>query len=254
MVISEALARAAFPAEDPIGKRIACCESGPDGKTPDYKTVVGVAGDVRSRGPGEAPSPEFYLPAAQVPNEAWNWIQRTMYIVVRSPLDPDRISLPLRDAAGQVAAGVPLFNVRTMEQRLGDSLATAKFNTLLLTLLGTIGLVLAAVGIYGVIAYFVSRRTQEIGVRMALGATRRDVLVLVIRQAAWPIAIGIASGVLMSVAATRVLSSQLFSVTPNDPVTFGAVALGLTAIATLATLVPARRAASVDPTKALHMN
>jgi putative ABC transport system permease protein len=253
MVISEALARAAFPGEDPIGKRVACCEAAPDGG-PDFKTVVGVAGDVRSRGPGEAPSPEFYLPAAQVPDVAWTWIQRTMYIVVRTPMDPERMSLPLRTAAGHVAAGVPLFNVRTMEQRLGESLATAKFNTLLLTLLGTIGLVLAAVGIYGVIAYFVSRRTQEIGVRMALGATRKDVLVLVIRQAAWPVAIGVAGGVIMSAGATRVLSSQLFSVTPNDPITFGTVALGLTAIAILATLVPARRAASVDPTKALHMN
>jgi ABC-type antimicrobial peptide transport system permease subunit len=254
MVISEALARAAFPGEDAIGKRIACCESGPDGNSPDYKTVVGVAGDVRSRGPGEAPSPEFYLPAAQVPDVAWNWIQRTMYVVVRTSMDPDAMSLPLRHSVGNVAAGVPLFNVRTMEQRLGESLATSKFNTLLLTLLGAIGLVLAAVGIYGVISYFVSRRTQEIGVRMALGATRSDVLVLVIRQAAWPVGIGIVAGIVLSAGATRVLSTQLFSVTPSDPLTFAAVALGLTAIAILASLVPARRAASVDPNKALRMN
>ena len=102
---------------------------------------------------------------------------------------------PLRTAVNAVAPGVPLFNVRTMEERLGASLATAKFNTLLLTLLGAIGVVLAAVGIYGVIAYFVTRRTQEIGVRMALGATRRDVVALVVKQAAWPVAAGIGLGI-----------------------------------------------------------
>jgi putative ABC transport system permease protein len=141
-----------------------------------------------------------------------------------------------------------------MEERLRESLATARFNTLLLTLLGVIGLVLAAVGIYGVIAYFVTRRTQEIGVRMALGATRGDVVRLIVRQAAWPVAIGISLGVVMSSFLTRVLSTQLFGVTPGDPVTFIAVAVALGGIALLASLLPAGRAASVDPTRALHSN
>ncbi len=254
MVVSEALANAAFPAQDPIGKRIACCESAPDGKSPDYKTIVGVAGDVRWRGPGEAPSPEFYLPAAQVPDVAWDWIQRTMYVAIRSATEPDALTVPLRNAVAAVAPGVPLFNARTMDQRLGESLATAKFNTLLLTLLGAIGVVLVAVGVYGVIAYFVTRRTPEIGVRMALGATRRDVVALVVKQAAWPVGLGIAAGVIISAGATRVLSSQLFNVKPHDPVTFILVALTLAAVALFATLVPARRAASMDPTRALHMN
>ena len=253
MVVSESLAHAAFPGQDPIGKRISCCEAGPDGKG-DYKTIVGVAGDVHSRGPGEAPSPEFYLPATQVPDVAWDWIQRTMYVATRSRLEPDALSSPLRQAIAAVAPGVPLFNVRTMEQRLGESLATARFNTLLLTLLGGIGAVLAAVGIYGVIAYFVTRRTAEIGVRMALGATRGDVVSLVVKQAAWPVGLGIAVGVLLSAAGTRVLASQLFNVRPHDPLTFGLVALGLAVVGLLAALVPAGRAASVDPTKALHTN
>lgn len=254
MVISEALAKAAFPGADPIGRRISCCEAAPDGKSPDYKTVVGVTGDVLSRGPGEAPSPEFYLPAAQVPDAAWQWIQRTMYVAVRTSMDPGTLAVPLRTAVSGIAPGVPLFNVRTMEQRLGESLATAKFNTLLLALLGAIGVVLAGVGIYGVIAYFVTRRTQEIGVRMALGATRRDVVVMVVRQAAWPVAIGIVLGMVISTAATRVLSEQLFSVKPHDPMTFALVAIGLAGVAVVASLVPARRAASVDPTRALHSN
>ncbi len=254
MVISEALAQAACPGADPISKRIACCESGPDGKGPDYKTVVGVAGDVRSRGPGEAPSPEFYLPAAQAPVVSWDWIQRTMYVAVRTSMDPQSMALPVRSAVNGVAPGVPVFNVRTMRQRIGESLATSQFNTLLLTLLGAIGAILAAVGIYGVIAYFVMRRTQEIGVRMALGATRRDIVGLVIRQAAWPVGIGVALGIAMAAVLTRVLASQLFGVTANDPITFGLVAVGLAGIALLASLVPAGRAASVDPTKALHTN
>ena len=200
MVISESLARAAFPDQDPIGKRIACCEAGPDGKSPGLQDVVGVAGDVRSRAPGEAPSPEFYLPIDQVPADGWDWVQRTMFIVVRTDLDPQAMADPLRGVVRSVAPGVPLFKVRTMEQRLRDSLATARFNTLLLTLLGLVGLLLAAIGIYGVIAYFVSRRTQEIGVRMALGASRGHVLALVFRQAAWPLGLGIVAGVAMSIA------------------------------------------------------
>jgi predicted permease len=254
MVISEALAQAAFPGQDPIGRRIACCESGPDGKSPDYKVVVGVAADVRSRGPGEAPSPEFYLPIQQVPPEGWEWIQRTMYVVTRSEAMPDAMTNPLRAALQDVAPGVPLFDVRTMEQRLGDSLATARFNTLLLSLLGAIGLVLAAVGIYGVIAYFVSRRGQEIGVRMALGATRRDVVTLVVRQAAWPIGAGLVIGLAVSVFATRVLAGQLFGVSAGDPATLATVAAAIAAVAFGAALVPASRAASVDPTRALNGN
>ena len=254
MVISEALARAAFPDQDPLGKRIACCEAGPDGQGPDYKTVVGVARDVRSSGLGVDIYPEFYLPVPQAPDAAWDWGQRSMYVVARASMDPMAVVNPLRRAVAQIAPGVPLFDARTMEQRIGASLATARFNTLLLTILGAIGLVLAAVGIYGVIAYFVSRRTQEIGVRLALGATRRDVIGLVVRQAAWPAAIGIGAGVLLSVGAMRALSSQLFGVTASDPVTFAAVVLLLALVAVAASLVPAGRAASTDPTRALHTN
>jgi putative ABC transport system permease protein len=251
MVISEALANVAFPGQDPIGKRISCCEPGPDGKSPDYKTVVGVAGDVRSQNLATAPVPEFYLPIDQVPAAAWDWIQRTAYVVVRTPLDPQAMTNPLRTVIHDIAPGVPLFQTMTMRQRLRDSLATARFNTLLLALLGAIGLVLAAVGIYGVIAYFVTRRTQEIGIRMALGATRRDVLGLVFRQVAGPIGMGIATGLVLSALLTSVLSTQLYGVSAFDPMTFIVVIGILTIVGFLATIVPARRAASVEPTRAL---
>jgi predicted permease len=252
MIVSEALAQAAFPNQDALGKRIACCESGADGKTPDYKVVVGIARDVRSRGLGEAPAPEFYLPIDQVPPEAWTWVQRTAYIVVRTNQDPVSMANPLRTVVRGIAPDAPLFQMRTMDERVRESTATARFNTLLLTLLGVIGLVLSCIGIYGVIAYFVSRRTQEIGVRMALGASRRDVVALVFRQAAWPVAIGIVAGSALSALLTRVLSTQLFGVSAYDPITFAAVIVTLAIAASIASLIPAGRAASVDPTRALR--
>lgn len=252
MVISQSLAETAFPGQQAVGRRIACCEPGADGKSPDYKTVVGVAGDVRWRSPGEAPSPEFYLPAAQVPGVAWEWIQRTMYIAVRTSGDPLGAFVPLRSAVSAIVPGVPLFDVRRMETRVAATLQTARFNTLLLTILGAIGVVLAVVGIYGVVAYFVARRAREIGVRMALGATRRDVIALVVRQTVWPVALGIGAGLLISAGTTRLLSSQLFGVTHRDPMTLAIAALGLAAVAVLASLVPAARAAAADPTDALR--
>jgi ABC-type antimicrobial peptide transport system permease subunit len=134
---------------------------------------------------------------------------------------------------------------------MADSLAAARFNTVLLTLLGAIGLVLSAMGIYGVVTYFVTQRTSEIGVRMALGATRSDVVRLVLGQAVVPVAVGLALGIIGSLGATRVLSSQLVGIEQRDPLTLFAVVLALGATALLAAVVPARRAAGVDPTRAL---
>jgi putative ABC transport system permease protein len=147
-----------------------------------------------------------------------------------------------------------LFDVRMMSQRLSSSLATARFNTLLLTILGGVGLLLAASGIYGVIAYFVSQRTHEIGVRMALGATPGSVVRLILAQAMRPVALGAAVGIGAALAASRVLTNQLFDVSPTDPVTIAAVVVTLGAVALVASAVPARRAAAIDPTKALQTN
>jgi putative ABC transport system permease protein len=247
MIVSARLAAVAFPAQDPIGKRIACCEDGPRRQ----KIVIGVAGDIRSNGPAIAPVPEFYLPLAQAPDVAFNWF-RTLYVVVRTSGEPAALVKPLQAAVAGIDPDLPLFDIRTMEQRLTGTLATARFNTLLLTLLGGIGLVLAASGIYGVIGYFVSQRTQEIGVRMALGATPRSVVALVLRQALRPVALGAAVGIVIALAAGRVLSSQLFEVSPNDPITIAAVVATLVAVALVAGVVPARRAARIDPTRALQ--
>jgi putative ABC transport system permease protein len=245
MIVSARLAAVAFPGQDPIGKRIACCDANA------LKVIVGVAGDIRSRGPAVAPGPEFYLPLAQVPDVAWSW-NRTMYVLLRTTGNPEALVKPLNAAVARIDRDLPLFDVRTMEQRLAGALATARFNTLLLTLLGGIGLVLAATGIYGVIAYFVSQRTQEIGVRMALGATAGSVVRLVLGQALRPVAIGAAVGVVAALSASRVLASQLFGVSRTDPLTIAAVVATLIAVALVASAVPARRAATVDPTRALQ--
>ena len=251
MIVSEALAARAFGGQNPIGRRMGCCESGPDGKQ-DYKVIVGVAADVRSRGPATAPRPEFYLPLAQAPDAAWDWIGRTMYIVARTEGNPQTLTPAVRGALQRIDPDLPLFDVRQMDERLAAALATARFNTLLLSLLGAIGLLLAASGIYGVIAYFVSQRTQEIGVRIALGATAAGVVRLVLGEALQPVALGAAVGVVSAIAATRVLASQLFDVSPTDPLTIAAVVAMLVGVALVASVIPARRAASIDPTRALQ--
>ncbi len=252
MIINETLAARAFPGQNPIGKRIACCEATPDGG-PAWKVVIGVAGDIHSRGPAVPPDPEFYLPWTQVPKDAWNWF-RTFYIIARTDGDPSRLLTPLRDAMARIDPDIALFDVRTMDQRLNGTLATARFNTLLLSLLGAMGLLLAASGIYGVVSYLVSQRTQEIGVRMALGATTASVIGLILRQSLKPVGLGAAVGLFATVAATRLLATQLvdiYGVKRTDPLTIALVAATLIAVALVASAVPARRAASIDPTKAL---
>jgi putative ABC transport system permease protein len=172
--------------------------------------------------------------------------------VIRSDGDPAAAVEPLRRAFRDIDPELPLFDVRTMNERLSGTLATARFNTLLLSLLGGIGLLLAAGGIYGVIAYFVTQRTQEIGVRIALGATRGDVVRLILGQAMRPVVIGAVVGVAAALASSQVIASQLFQVSRTDPLTIAAVVATLIGVALVASAVPARRAASVDPTRALQ--
>jgi predicted permease len=250
MIVSEELARRAWPGEDPIGKRVVCCEGAPD--DPRWKTVVGVAGDVRSRGLTVEIQPEFYLPIEQVPPQAWDWIQRAMAIVARgATADAAALAGPLRAAVRDVDPALPVYGVTTMNDALQGSVAQARFNTILLTLLGGIGLVLAAVGIYGVVAYFVNLRTHEIGVRIALGAQPGDVVRLMTWQGTRPIIVGLLLGVVAAFLTTRLLQSSVYGVSVKDPVTMAAVAVALGLVGLLATVIPARRATRVDPVRAL---
>jgi len=251
MVINETLARQAFPGESPIGKRIACCESGPNDE-PLWKEVVGVVNDVRSQGLGEESGPEFYLPMAQVPTAAWDWIQRSMTVALRSNGDPMVLAGAARAALAEVDPTLPLYNIGAMGDRVSDSLAQSRFSTMLLTVFGGIALLLAAIGVYGVISYGVTQRTQEIGIRVALGAQRNDVVGMVVRHGAVLSAVGLIVGLAGALVLTRLLSTLLFQVSPTDPPTFAAGMIILSFVALLAAMLPALRAARVDPVVALR--
>jgi predicted permease len=250
MIINETLAKQAWPGQDPIGKRIDCCESGPNGD-PAWKEVVGVVGDVRAWGLGEAVRPEFYLPITQAPKEAWNWIGRSMTIVARSSGDAASLTKSAQRAVWSVDPTIPLYQVRTLDEAMRRTTSSTRFNMMLLTMLAATGLLLAAVGIYGVVGYFVAQRTQEIGIRMALGASAGTVQRMIVRQGATLAVAGVVVGLLASVAVTRGLSSLLFGISARDPVTLAGVGVLLSAIAILASYIPARRATKADPLAAL---
>jgi len=250
MVINEALARAAWPGESAIGKRISCCEGGPD--RPVWKTVVGVVADVRTRGPAQPVRPEFYLPLDQIPVGAWGWTRSGLTLLVRArDGSPGAIVPALRSALKEVDPTTPLFDVMTMSDRLTRALSTSRFSMLLTAALGILGLALAAVGVYGVIAYFVSQKSREIGVRVALGAGASDVLRLVAGQGFRVVGLGLAIGTLGALGFGRALGGLLVGVSPNDPVTLVSVVVLLAAVAAGAVMVPALAALRVDPARVL---
>ena len=251
MVVSAALARSAWPGQSAIGKRIACCEGGPD--HPAWKTVVGVAADVRSEGPARSLNPEFYLPMAQAPAAAWSWIGRTMTVVARaSNGDAASLTPGVRTAVRSVNADLPVFAVASMDERLGSLLEESRFNLILLATLGAVALLLSAAGIFSVVSYFVALRAGEIGIRIALGATRSDVVALMTWQGIRPVLVGLVAGTIASVWLTRLLGGSLVGVGAGDPVTFVSAAGVLLAVALVATFVPARRASGIDPARALY--
>jgi putative ABC transport system permease protein len=249
MIINETLARAAFGNENPIGKRISCCEGGP-GK-PHWKTVVGVVADIKARGPAAAAAPEFYLPLLQIPDVAWNWTGRSLVIVTRGD-DTAAMTTAIRNAVKELDPSLPVFRIWTMEEGLRRIMAQARFNTLLMSLLGSTGLVLAALGIYSVIAWLVAQRTREIGVRMALGASKADVIRMMSLHGLKPVIAGLAIGFAGALAATRLLQNQLFEIGPRDPMTLVTTAAVLLMVAAGAAAIPAWRATTIDPSAALR--
>jgi putative ABC transport system permease protein len=243
-LINQTLAREFFPGEDPLGKRLR--QGGTDRPTNQFMEIVGVVGDVRYEGLNAKVQPAYYEPFAQT---AWS----DMSLVVRSATtDPLALVPAVRGELRALDPGLPLARVRTMDELMTRSVAQPRFRTLLLALFSAMALVLAGVGVYGVVSYTVARRTHEIGVRVALGAQLGDVLRLVVGHGMRLVAGGLLLGLAGALLLTRVMSSLLFGVSATDPLTFVCVPVLLAAVALLACLVPARRATKVDPMVALR--
>ena len=244
VVVNETAARRIWPGEDPIGKPLSV---GQGGFWPDTAYVVGVIGDVRYDGLTAPQTADVYLPYSQSP-------RARLTLFVRTAGEPTAMVPAIRRAMAEIAPGVPLFDVRTMDARVADAMAYARFSTTLLALFAIVALALATMGTYGVISFAVAQRTREIGIRVAIGATRSHVMRLVVGQAVLLVIIGAAVGTFAALAGTRVLSALLYDVAPSDPVTFATIVGLLTVSVIAASWIPARRAASVPPTDALREN
>jgi putative ABC transport system permease protein len=236
------LARRIWPDEDPIGKRLKW--GAPESDAP-WLEVVGVVADVKLNGVERNTPMQTYFPFAQVPTSL-------QWLVARTASDPLQIAATVERAIHAIDKDLPVVSIRSMDQVLSSSMAQRRLTLTLLVSLAVLALVLAAVGIYGVISYAARQRTHELGIRMALGAQRRDVLALILMQGFKLTLSGIGLGLAAAVALTRWLESLLFGVRPTDALTFAVIALLLVGVALLACWIPARRATKVDPLMALR--
>ncbi len=243
-IVNQALAKRDFPNENPIGKRINLGNTDAKGQ-PVWWEIVGVVADIRNLELREESAPEFYLSAQQ---DSF----ANMFLVVRTSVEPTGVAGAIRQAAAEVDKSAAVSDIKTMDHIVSAAVTQPRFNLFLLGLFSGIALLLSAAGIYGVTAYSVAQRTHEFGIRMALGAQVGDVLRMIIRQGMLLISIGVALGLAVSFALTRLLRSLLFGVSVTDPLTFVAITVLLTLVALIACYVPARRATKVDPLTALR--
>jgi putative ABC transport system permease protein len=239
-IINETMARQHFPNEDPIGKRINIT-NGPD----TWREIIGIVGDIKQYGVDKATSNQSYEPFAQVPFSSLN-------VVIRTSGQPAALLGAVRPTVYAVDKDQPIGAIRPLEEIVADSIARQRFAMTLLTVFSLVALVIAGVGIYGVMAYTVVQRTGEFGIRMALGAQQRDVLRLVLAQGGKLIGLGLIIGLAATLAASRAMGSMLFNTSAQDPLTLGAITLLLGAVALVACLLPASRATKVNPIEALR--
>ena len=237
-IINDSMARRCWPVENPVGRRF-----GTDGKT--WITVVGVIADLHQTSLEDKPDMEAYFPHAEIPDAA-------MAVVIRTTMDPLRLAPSLRGAVHELDKELPVSEIGTLAGSIAHSTRERRFTAALVAGFAALALVLAAVGIYGLISYTVASRTREIGVRMALGAGRGAILAMVIKRALLLAGAGVAIGVAGGLALTRLLRSMLFGVSATDPAVFAGVSLFLLAVASFAGYLPARRASRVDPLIALR--
>jgi predicted permease len=243
-IIDQTLADRYWPGEDPIGKRMAAFFDRRDGQLV-WRQIVGVVGHVKQYGLDGKSKVQYYFPQPQSP-------QPQMYFVMRTSTEPSALASAARGAIQSLDGDLPVYRVRNMVQVVSNSVATRRFSMFLLGIFAAVALLLAVVGIYGVISYSVAQRTHEIGIRMAMGAQSSDVLRLVLRQGLMVTIRGVIVGLGVAFVLTRLMDSLLFGVKPTDPVTFAAISLLLTATALFASYIPARRATRVDPMIALR--
>jgi predicted permease len=241
-IISENLARRYFPGEDPVGKRLK--HGGPQSNNP-YMEIVGVVADVKYEGAVAPEEPVYYESSSQVPD-------RPMWLVVRSHDDPHRLIPAIRNRVAALDGNVPISHIGTMDESMYASVALPRFRSILMGAFALIALLLAAIGIYGVMSYSVLQRTQELAIRLALGATRGNMISTVVRHGISLALCGIMIGSVGALAFVRTLRSMLFHVSPSDPAIFSGVALLLFAVAVTASYIPALRAARKDPLRALR--
>ena len=241
VLVNEAAARKFWPGEDPLGRPVAVGQGG----FGDTAYVVGVVGDVRYETLETPPEPDVYLSYYQSPRAG-------MLAFVRTAGDPSSLAAPARARLRQAAPESPVYDVRALSDRLSDATAQARLAAMLLSLFAAVALALATLGTYGVVSFAVTQRTREIGVRIALGARPGDVVRLIVRQGMALVVTGTALGLVMALAATRVMQTLLFGVTATDPVTFGAIVVVLVGAVVVASWIPARRAAGIEPLEALR--
>ncbi|MEP6819182.1 MAG: ABC transporter permease [bacterium] len=244
IIVNQTFAKKYFPNEDPIGKRIKPGISTGE-KKPDWREIIGVVADVRNRNLSSELRPGYFVPQAQIPFNQ-------MSLVVRTTKDPHTLITAVQNEVHSMDSEVPIFNIKTMDEHISATVAAPRFNATLLVIFAAVALILTIVGLYGVMSYSVAQRTNEIGIRMALGAQTRDVVKLIVAQGFKLVLLGLAIGLVGAVALTRVMASLLFGVTTKDPLTFTVVAMLLALVALLACYIPARRATRLDPLHALR--
>jgi putative ABC transport system permease protein len=246
VIVNESFAKKFFPGEEAVGKRvIPGISTWDDDDSDDVREIVGVVADIRNRGLNTEPKPAYYLPQAQVPFSQ-------LIIVAKTTGDPHAVVSGINREVSNMDPELPVFGVRTMEEYIAASVAGPRFNTTLLSIFAAVALVLTIIGLYGVMSYSVAQRTNEIGIRMALGAQTPDVIGLIVKQGVRMVLTGLALGIVGALILTRLLSKLLFGVTTKDPATFIAIVALLSLVALLACYVPAWRATKVNPLEALR--
>jgi len=239
VIINETLAKRFWPNEDPVGKRLTLARRN------ETLEIVGVVGDVKRYSLEQGPKPELYWPNLQKPRWA-------SFFAFRTSGDPAAIVTAIRQRVQRLDPDVQVVNVSTLDRYIATALKQPRFNLLLLGAFALTALLLATIGLNGVVSYSVAQRTHEIGIRMALGAQRNAILKLIIRQGMWLVLTGVVLGIVVSLCLTRLLRGLLLGVSATDPATFAAIALLLIVIAMLACYLPARRATRLDPLVALR--